>query len=994
MKTSIFTLFVAALAAIAVLVVVRSKDFSPVKTEHYKDGSRDAEKARFHQERMRYEYEMIKDPVTGKVPRNIYELERQFALTIPARSEGSVTARQLLNNTYIPAGPNNIGGRTRAVRYDVRFNGTTNRVIIAGCVSGGIYRSTDGGNNWTLVTPQGDIHSFTALAQDPRPGFQDTWYAGGGEYIGNTASEIGATYLGYGIWKSTNNGASWSRMPLNTITDMNGNTLGAGTYESFDHPFDFVHRIQVHPTTGHVYVAGHRRLMRSTDGGATYQVVFGGTVGATSAAGQMDVDISTAGQVMLGVNGGFPELNLRGVWVSPTGDRNSFTRIAGGQTLGVDSAAGWRGNSYAIIQAPATYDARRIVLRYAPSNPNVAYAFYENGLSSDPPTPQPEADLFRLDISGTSYTWSNRSANMPNFAGNDLAGSDPLTVQNGYDMEVAVKPDNPNVVFIGGTNLYRSTDGFSTTANTAWIGGYNNNFTYQQYPNSHADIHRVVFNPSNANAAICANDGGVQETNDIMASSVTWRMLPNYQTLQCYNVAIDPMPGRNNFASGSQDNGVRFRDKTGILGTPPADSNNHRLLFSADGAYVSIANESNGVQYIFESIQFGRLYRARLTSPFTGGQEITPAGLTTANPGSSGNEFGEFVTNFRLVTESTEDIYYINFNRLFRAVNASAVTSGSWTELTGVSQAVNPTSPTTGRNIAIRGLAFSRGPYQPTHSLFLGTTNGKIFRLDDPRNAAPTQAPVDITPAGLVGNVQDIAVNPNNDNEVMAVVSNYGATNNSGQLVNITNIWWTANAKSSNPTWVQAEGNLSGGFISGRSCAIVSKRDANNNPITEYYVGTHAGLYSATNIGSGNATWMREGEQLMNLAVVSSLAYRPADNVLLVGTHGNGLFYTNLGSPNFNPGGGGPPPPGDSVFVRFAGPTLTTNRIGYTAGNRGGVSRIEVQLTDMSGRVVLRETRPYQTGFIDMYRYAAGVYILTIVSDDGRQRFVQKVVKR
>ena len=995
MKIKIFTLFAVAVATVGVLLFVSKKTPSPVKTSAYEERESKEQKARFHLERMKYEYDMIKDPITGKVPKNIYELERQFALTIPVRGEGSLYARQLLNNSYIPAGPNNIGGRTRAVRYDVRYNGTSNRVIIAGCVSGGIYRSLDGGNTWALVTPQGDIHSFTALAQDPRPQHQDTWYAGGGEYIGNTASEIGATYLGFGIWKSTNNGASWTKLPLNTITDINGNPVSAGIYESFDHPFDFVHRIQVHPTTGDVYIAGHRRLIRSTNGGASFQVVFGGTAGATSSAGQMDIDISSTGQILLGVNGGFPELNLRGVWVSNTGAQNTYVRIAGGQTLGVDSAAGWRGNSYSFIGNSTTHVSKRIVVRYAPSNPNVAYAFYENGLSSDPPTPQPEADLFRLDISGTTFAWSNRSANMPNFAGNDLAGSDPLSVQGGYDMEVAVKPDNPNVVFVGGTNLYRSTDGFATSSNTAWIGGYNNNFTYAQYPNSHADIHRLTFNPSNPNVAICANDGGVQESADIMASSVAWKMLPNYQTLQCYNVAIDPTPGRNNFASGSQDNGVRFRDKTGILGTPAADSNNHRLLFSADGAYVSIANEANGVQYIFESIQFGRLYRARLISPFTGGQEITPSGLTTANPNTTGNEFGEFVTNFRLVTESTEDIYYINFNRLFRAVNASAVTSGTWTELTGVSQAVNPAQPTNGRNIAIRGFGFSRGPYQTTHALYLGTTNGKIFRLDNPRNAAPGQAPIDITPNGLIGNVQDIAVNPNNDNEIMAVVSNYGTTNQSGQLTgNITNIWWTNNAKSANPTWVQAEGNLANGYISARSCAIVVKRDASNNPVTEYYVGTHAGLYGATNIGNGNATWMREGEQVLNLAVVSSLAYRPADNVLLVGTHGNGLFYTNLGTPNFNPGGGPITPTGDSVFVRGVMPSITRNRINFTVGNMTGVSRINVQLVDMSGRVVYQQTGSYQSGFIDTYRYAAGVYILRIQSEDGRQRFTQKILKQ
>ncbi len=53
-----------------------------------------------------------------------------------------VLARLTALNTYFPAGPNNQGGRTRALAYDVRYNGTTNQVLIAGGVSGGIMRSS------------------------------------------------------------------------------------------------------------------------------------------------------------------------------------------------------------------------------------------------------------------------------------------------------------------------------------------------------------------------------------------------------------------------------------------------------------------------------------------------------------------------------------------------------------------------------------------------------------------------------------------------------------------------------------------------------------------------------------------------------------------------------------------------------------------------------------------------------------------------------------
>ncbi|HYO23192.1 MAG TPA: hypothetical protein VER36_12370, partial [Flavisolibacter sp.] len=690
------------------------------KEEEEKRRQRKEKKAAFSEERLRYEFEMLKDPKTGKIPKGIFEKELLLARTLPEKRRTFINGNTSLLkiaavNNYIPAGPNNIGGRTRALLYDRRYNGSTNRVIIAGCVSGGIMRSANGGNNWVKVTPEGDIHNFTAIAQDTRPGFEDTWYAGGGESYGNTASELGAAYLGFGLWKSTNNGASWTKLPMNNVTEFDGRIIPAGTLEEFDHPFDYVHRIAINPVNGHVYVAGHRRLLQSTDGGASFQTVFGSNTAASPTTGQMDISISNTGRVFLAVNGGNPDAGLRGVWVSPTGNRNSFSRIAGGSTLGIDSVSNWRGNAF-------DGDSKRILLTLAPSNPNIAYVFYENGLSNGAPAFLPEADLFRLDIAPTIFTWSNRSANMPNFPGDDLIGSDPLAVQNGYDMLVAVKPDDPNIVFVGGTNLYRSSDGFATANNTAWINGYNTSFTYQTYPNGHADIHSLAFNPSANNEAICGDDGGIRGTSNISAGAVSWNPLPNYQTLQYYYVAIDPDAGKNNFAGGAQDNGTLLRDKARVLGTAAADSNNHVRLSGGDGSATGISrrNASNNTQYVYAGSQFGTIRRIRIAPSLTTSVDIRPNNLTTANQNSN-EEFGEFVTNFRLNPDNTEDLYYVNFNRLFRTTAASSVTRDSWTELTGIAQAVNPANPASGRNISIRAIAFSRGAYAPSHCLFLGS---------------------------------------------------------------------------------------------------------------------------------------------------------------------------------------------------------------------------------------------------------------------------------
>lgn len=996
MKRKTYIGLVALTVLTAAIFFINNKRTSSAPALYSKQEEKEEHKARFAQERLRYEFDMLKDPATGKLPYRIFEQEIAFARTLPSREDVSILSRPsqpTVLNSYLPAGPNNIGARTRAVAYDVRYNGSTNRTILAGSVSGGILRSTNGGQNWVRVSPENEIHNLTSLAQDTRPGFQDTWYAGGGEAYGNTANEVGATYLGYGIYKSTNNGASWVKLPLNTITSLAGTGLVApGTLEGFDHPFDFVHKVAVNPVNGHLYIAGHRRLVKSIDGGVTFRVVFESATSALSINGQMDIAISTTGRLVLAVNGGAASLDRRGVWLSATGDVDSWTRIAGGNTLGIDSVDGWRANSYEIIQQVTVtqYSSKRILVALAPSNQNMAYVYYENGLSSNAPTLKPETDLFQLNMTGGITAWSNRSDNLPDFPGGNVSGSDPLAVQNGYDMLVKVLPSDPNTVFVGGTNLYRSSDGFATKNNIAWINGYRTiGESYTAYPNGHADIHELVFNPANPVEAICGNDGGVQSTSNITAGSgafittpVTWTMLPNYQTLQYYYVAIDPTNGRNNFIGGAQDNGTRLRDKSGIFSVP-ADSNNHVPLFGGDGTAVGFSkiNTANQAQYVYYAAQFGNIRRRQLT-PTQAVDSIRPAGLTPATAGSA-SEFGEFITNYRLNPDNTEDLYYVNFNRLFRATTASTVTMvNGWTELTGVGQAVNSAN---GRDISIRGMGFSRGPYSSANALYLGTTNGKLFRLDDPRNTAASTQPVDITPPLLtgqttLGNVQDIAVNPNNDAEIMAVVSNYGTVS----------IWWTANAKSATPTWKNAEGNLT--LPSIRSCAIITKKDAANQPVTEYYVGTSVGLYSTTNIGTGTPVWQREGGNVLNFAVVQSLAYRPGDNVLLVGTHGNGMYYTFLG--NSNVVTGIDPVINNRNFITNVYPTAASQIINYQVGSMPGIRTVVVQIISVTGQIIVTKETAYANGSININRYASGAYVLSIISADGRYRHIQKIVKK
>jgi len=608
--------------------------------------------------RWQYEYDILKDPKTGRIPRNAFSEEMRQAMSIPVTGESGSWQNGIetngvntpTNNTYVKAGPNNIGGRTRAFVLDKRFNGTTNRVIIAGCVSGGIMRSADAGATWTLVTPTAQIHSLTALAQDPRAGKEDTWYAGSGESLGNSASASGAFFFGNGILKSTDNGLTWTAL-----------SSTQSTLESFNSAFDIIHKIVVHPLTGDVYVAGQNSIQRSQDGGATWTAVKG-SLGGNTATGNTDIVIKADGSKMYA---GFhlKNANDRGVWESTSGNVGSWTAIAGNVA---ETPAGFKQNT-------GSANWGRIIMELAPSNNNILYVMYENGTNVGATTA--EADLFKLETTGTTSQWTNLSAFMP--TGSGFNGG--VNLQGGYNMMVTVKPDDPNMVFVGGTNLYRSLNGFTSTGSTTTIGGY-------PTANSHPDMHSLIFDPTNPKKAYAVNDGSMQITNDITATPVVWSYIKNYQTLQYYHVSIDPETGKNNFLGGAQDNGTWYRDASLNLGPRPADRpgiDDYFTIAGGDGVAVDIATINAGKQLIYFGVQLGEVFRDEVLDYLNyPGARIRPR--VTELISNSGGGWGDFVTYFKLSNSNSEVMFYANYYNLFRTTSASTVDSTTWTKMTGM----------------------------------------------------------------------------------------------------------------------------------------------------------------------------------------------------------------------------------------------------------------------------------------------------------------------
>ena len=778
-------------------------------------------------ERDLYEYNMLIDPATGKIPPNAPILASNAALKAKPFKSAPYAQLSSAELTVLQRGPTNLGGRTRALGIDKR----NDQIMIAGSVSSGLYRSTNGGTTWTRVAPIGQIHNVTALAQDTRAGFEDNWYYGTGESLGNSAS-IGSAYLGNGIWKSTDNGLTWAPL-ANTVT----------TLETFSSGFDFVHRIIIDPTNGNVYAASSNVISRSTDGGTTWATVLGTLVNAR----YTDIMVTPTGRLYASFDG---RDNNEGVWTSVTGALGSWTKIAG---------------TISTVRTPTAWNVAgsygRIVMAYAPSNPDVTFFLYWNGTNSNcAGTPAPEAKLFKYVQSTNTFT--DLSANLPNESGCSN-GNDPFAVQTGYDLLVTVKPDDENIVFIGGTNLYRSTSGFTNTTATKRIGGYNSPAGYALYPNHHPDQHIAIFATGDNTTIYSGNDGGIQKANSTLAT-VAWTSLNNnYVTYQYYYADIDPANGSSALLGGAQDNGT----------TTVQTGSNFSAIFSGDGCGVGIMSYTSPTSFnVLASSQSGNI--ARLTAP-SAGFTITPTGLVSS----------AFVTYFNLDQDNTNYLYFAGNAVLYRTRIARTITGGAvsgsatgWeiipAGITGTIQCMSSS-----RNDAY-GAAYTAT--NTNRKLYIGTTTSKVFRLNDP--AFTTSAAVDITPIAPIaasGVCSSIAVNPYDDNEIIVTYANYG----------VRSVYQTFNANATVPTWTVIEGPATGPVTLGSARAsVITKIGATKT----YLVGSSTGLYSTQTLSGASTLWDKVGTNEINYALAANMRLRTSDNRIVLGTHGNGMFELQL----------------------------------------------------------------------------------------------------
>jgi photosystem II stability/assembly factor-like uncharacterized protein len=435
----------------------------------------------------------LKESSNATVTTAMVQRQQAQAADVPAAATG-IAWHQM--------GPYNIGGRV----VDVTADRTTPNSAFAAVSGGGIWKTTDGGSNWTYLWKNDLVQTMGSFAQAPNG---DLW-VGTGEA---NPPGGGLTYFGDGIYKSTDSGAHWTNMGL-------ADSAAIG-------------RLAVDPTnsqrvfaaaSGHIARSVHDRgLYRTTDGGKTWQLVLA-------------PPNATTGAVDVAINPKNPQIVYASLWDHTRNNgKRTFGGVGSGLFRSTDGGDTWQRLENLVDPLPSYDTAQtglksdptlgRIGFALAPSNPNRMYVVFGNQTG-------PDKGSYVSDDGGDTFHVMGRA----------------YQANGGYQWwfgRVWVDPDDQNHLFNADVSLRTSTDGGATW--TAIRGPHSDQHGMDWDPST------LDGNPATPDRVFLGNDGGMYRSE---ASGVngSWDEAHNQPWNQSYHLAIsmqDPLRQ----TTGLQDNG-------------------------------------------------------------------------------------------------------------------------------------------------------------------------------------------------------------------------------------------------------------------------------------------------------------------------------------------------------------------------------------------------------------------------------------------------------
>lgn len=653
---------------------------------------------------------MTKDPSLGYVPYERLTVAQQYTKSLI--SNAALRTNALAWNER---GPNNIGGRTRALFIDRRD--VTGNTVFAGGVGGGLWKCINFKStsfSWTAINDQMANLAISALAQDPNN--LNTMYAGTGEGWFN-----GGAIRGVGIYKSTDGGSTWSLL---------ASTDNSGTNSDFD----FVQDLAI-TNTGVIFATTRSRfcnrggVFRSSDGGSSWTRVVGNSGSDCTTPRDLraaDLEITSTGDIYL----------TTGFGGDADATKGKVYKSLASNGINIGTSGTWLDITPPVVSlTPAITNYRRIEIAVAPSNSNILYALCQRGVNSGSVNYSSQIAAIMKSTDGGS-SWLQMT--LPSWCDQGTTKTDFTRDQCWYDLIAAVDPNNSNTVIIGGVDILKTVDGGTSWSQiTQWNAGCG------ILPRVHADIHNLIYYNGNSSEIIATTDGGISYSSD---GGSSWTdKISNYNVTQYYACDIHPTQ-TNYFLAGAQDNGTQKFSQSGINSTTNASG--------GDGGFCHIDQTDGQIQ---------------ITS-FTNNQYRVSRNGGTSFSGITG---GSGTTGFFINPTEYDDVLDVLYTSvgsnnygLLTDINGSGtptLQTVNLTDLGGKQVTAFKVDP----NVPSGGTVWMVGSNSST-PVFIKVSNA---------NTTSPNVVTSINPSGFTSGcyVSSIDVENGNPNHLLATVSNYGA---------------------------------------------------------------------------------------------------------------------------------------------------------------------------------------------------------------------------